>query len=147
MLQAPTEFPHVGSYAVFRNTKVRIQRINPNGTRLVTGITDRRKPVTATVALDQLTPYAAPEDAIELWSSARITSVHSDAFTTRDDAWADFFAWHLNVYQREPAIDKTIFARRLSDSGFRMERRRPLYARSIRNGFGFALLDAAGVAA
>lgn len=143
MLQTPTEFPHVGSYAVFRGAKVRIQRINPNGTRLVMGRKDRHRQITATVALDQLSAYSEPEDAIELWSSARIASVQGDAFTTRDDAWSDFFAWHRTVYQRAPGIDKAVFTRRLSDSGFRVERRRPPYSK----GFGFALFDAAEMAA
>ncbi|MEV5021388.1 hypothetical protein MRBLMA1_001210 [Sphingobium sp. LMA1-1-1.1] len=147
MLQTPTEFPHVGSYAVFRNTKVRIQRINPNGTRLVIGQAERRKVVTATVALDQLTPWAAPDDAIDLWASSRIASVSSDSFTAVADAWGDFLAWYRTVYQREPSIDKAVFARRLRDSGFQAKKVRTLYTSGIRNGFSFALHAAEEAAA
>ncbi|UZW55523.1 hypothetical protein NUH86_01590 [Sphingobium sp. JS3065] len=147
MLQTPTEFPHVGSYAVFRGAKVRIQRVNPNGTRLVIGQTDRRKQVTATVTLDQLTAWSTPEDAVDLWASARIVSVSDDAFTTADDTWADFFAWHSAVYQREPGIDKAALARRLTDRGFRAKHGRKLYTSGIRKGFGFLLIAAPAEAA
>jgi len=139
MLQTPTEFPHVGSYAVFRGTKVRIQRINPNGTRLVIGQAERRKVVTATVALDQLTPWSSPEDVVDLWASSRIACVSSSAFAVMDDIWADFLAWYRAVYQSEPTIDKAALDRRLRACGFQATKRRPLYQRSIRTGFCFVL--------
>lgn len=147
MLQTPTEFPHVGSYAVFRSTKVRIQRINPNGTRLVIGQTERRKVVTATVALDQLSPWASPEDAVDLWASTRIASLGGDSFTGAVDVWADFLGWYRTIYQSEPPIDKAVLCRRLRDSGFQAAKGRTPLGSGIRNGFRFSLHAARKAAA
>lgn len=139
MLQVPTEFPHVGSYAVFRGTKVRIQGIHPNGTRLVMGRTDRNRQVTATVALAQLAPWSEPEDALELWAERRIASVNPPSFTPTAEAFVDYTAWHRQTYQRDPAMTAKAFVRAMEAKGF--PRGRQLYSNT--RGFTIALHEKA----
>lgn len=119
MLQTPTEFPHAGSYALYRGDKVRIQQINANGTRLISGRSRKHGSIMKTVAVDQLAPFAEAQHNVQRWADERIATVTFDPRTRAGAAWEDYAAWYEREQPADPIVTRQAFARRVFAMGYR----------------------------
>ena len=141
MLKIPTEFPNPGSEAMYRpagrteKVKVRIVSYDDAGRPLVLG-----RNVSCRVDMAELTPYAEPRAAIDLWADKRVASVLHPARTSAGDAWADFKAWYDRVFQATAPMDFALFKDQLKARGFVLFRSRGLF-------FAFTLAPADRAAA
>lgn len=89
MLKAPAEFPWPGSEALFGDRRVRINRVEPDGRRFVTG-----KGVARTVDLDQLSDASLPDDPMGRWYAERAVAIDGDACPTpTEDLYRDFLTF------------------------------------------------------
>lgn len=119
MLQTPTEFPHAGSYALYRGAKVRIQQINADGTRLISGRTSDRHAIDKKVTIDQLEPFTEAQHNVQRWADERIATVTFDPRTSASDAWEDYLAWYDREHPGDPIVTRQAFARRVFAMGYR----------------------------
>lgn len=89
MLKSIAEFPYAGSEALLGDRRVRINRVEPDGRRFVTG-----KGVARTVDLDQLSDASLPDQPMDRWYAERAATLEGDACPTpTEDLYRDFLTF------------------------------------------------------